>query len=619
MNKIIKLLALLMLFAMVITCMIACDTEEKPNTTPDTGNNENQEPENQEPEKPKYTVTWKDEAGNTLSSVQVTEGSALTPHAYEKTDTAEWDYTVDGWSTAADGEVLESIPNVTADATYYAIVSQVKRSYTVTFNTGDGSAIDSVTVEYGSTVNAPSENPTQDGYRFVAWCSDAAFNTEAVWPITVKGNVTVYAKWNEQIDIKAYLSTLLNDFQLNPYAFIPETMLPSYSANLIDPDDIVTDYSNFVNVSDITMRGFGEQWNMVLENIEQSSTFFNALTVVEGLTATSISAFNNYLDSNPGDTAHHNFKDGIYSVTIDFDGEVITYVLDYTATFPVLGEQTAQIAMEMDIESGEKNVRVQLGDANAIHYTMGEGYYEFAIKYLGVRRAYFSIAYDEDNNLSGHIYEYLTVKGVGIKSAADFYFIDDYVIAVGNKADGIIGMDGYICEVYDVEDGRMLGYEVREEKTVLGKTLGFDTLWFNLDQFSGITSVKYDKENAKLYVNGSSTEFKTKNVSTLNPSRRFDIEFRIQYFYSYDPATEKYTAHKVEVPMLFVQEDNLATLTDDIKAENKINVALTESSQTVTLIIGFYEITVPTFITNKELVTEDAIIGFIGNKKTFDQ
>jgi len=463
-----------------------------------------------------------------------------------------------------------------------------------------------------------ASDPTQEGFKFVAWCTDSQGEAEATWPITVKGNVTIYAKWNEQIDIAAYLSSLLGGFKLNPYAFIPETMLPTYSANLIEASDIVTDYSGFVNVSDITMRGFGEQWNMVLDNIEQSSVFFNALTVVEGLTATSVAAFNNYIDKNPGDTAHHNFKDGIYSVTIDFDGEVITYVLDYTATFPILGEQTAQISMEMDIETEEKNVRVQLGDANAIHYTMGEGYYEFAIKYLGVRKAYFSIAYDEDGNLGGHIYEYLTVKDVGIKSAADFYFIEDYVIAVGNKADGIIGFDNYICEVYDVEDGRMIGYEVREEKTVLGKTLGFDTLWFNLDQFSGITSVKYDKENAKIYLNGSSTAWQTKNVSTLNPSRRFDIEFRIQYFYSYDPSTEKYTAHKVEVPMLFVQQDNLSTLSADIKAENKIDVALTASSADVNKIISFYDITVEAFIANKELVTEEVIVAFIGEKKSFD-
>lgn len=612
----LKIFAVIAALFLICACFVACDEGKTPDT-PDNGGNTGDNGSNQEPEKPKYTVTWKDENGNTLSSAKVEEGKAPTPHAYEKADTAEWDYTVDGWSATEGGEVLDTVPNASADATYYAVVSQVKRKYTVTFNTGDGSAVAPVTVEYGSAVNMPADAPTLDGHRFVAWCSDSACETEAVWPLTVTGNVTIYAKWNEQVDIGAYLSALLNGFKLNPYSFIPEAMLPTYSANLIDPDDIVTDYSNFVNVSDITMRGFGEQWNMVLDNIEQSSTFFNALTVVEGLTATSVSAFNNYLDKNPGDTAHHNFKSGIYSVTVDFDGEVITYVLDYTATFPVLGEQTAQIAMEMDIETGEKNVRVQLGDANAIHYVMGDGYYEFAIKYLGVRRAYFSIAYDEDNNLSGHIYEYLTVNGVGIKSAADFYFVEDYVAVVGNKADGIIGFNNYICELYDAEDGRMIGYEVREEKSVLR----FDTLWFNLDQFSGITSIKYrektDSQEAAFFLNGSNTAWKTKKVSTLNPSRRYDIEFRIQYFYSYDPATEKYTAHKVEVPMMFVQEGNLGTLTDDIKAENKINVALTESSSLVTMLIGFYDTTVDVFITNKELVTEDVIVAFIGDKKTF--
>lgn len=45
-----------------------------------------------------------------------------------------------------------------------------------------------------------------------------------------------------------------------------------------------------------------------------------------------------------------------------------------------------------------------------------------------------------------------------IANLFDFYIDDDYVTAVGNKADGMIGFTGYICELYDVDTGKMLAY-----------------------------------------------------------------------------------------------------------------------------------------------------------------
>lgn len=99
-----------------------------------------------------------------------------------------------------------------------------------------------------------------------------------------------------------------------------------------------------------------------------------------------------------------------------------------------------------------------MGEPNALYYEISENSNKFAIKYLGVRRAYFSIERNNDGNVEGHIYEYLTYEGIGISSSADFYIDDDYVTAVGNKADGMIGFTGYICELYDVDTGKMLAY-----------------------------------------------------------------------------------------------------------------------------------------------------------------
>lgn len=620
-----KTVALILLVMSLILAFTACGKKNKDDVTENPGTEDNV-PENPGTNDPKpepvvtYTVTWVDENGQTLTTQTVNEGT-VPAYTYNVQDTAEWDYTFNGWATTASGEALSAIPAATANATYHALVSGIKQVYTVSFNTMGGSEIASQSVEYGSKATQP-EAPTLDGHRFVGWSTSQNEVVEVDFEQAITGNTVYYAVWNETVDIKGLLSALLNGYQLNPYEYLPEAMRLDYSANLVDAEDIVTDYSSFVNVSDITY-GFGEQWYMVLTNIDQSMVFFNALTVVESLSASSITAFNNYFDKNPQDTANYEFENGEYNITIKYDGEIIYYVVEYTANIPVIGEVTAQIALAMIEETGEKSVRIQLGDANALAYTVREDSYDFAIKYLGVRRAMFSVARDEDGNVSGKIYEYLTVASVETSNAADFYITEDYVSVVGNKADGLLGFSNTICELYDVNTGKMLGYEVNEVVEKLGITINFDTLWFTLDMVDGINSIKYvaatNSSAAKLYVNGLSKEWASKTVGGINFSRRYDIEFRTQYVTSYDPATQEYTVHQIQVPMLFVQEDYYETLADDIKAENKnvTGVEVDISSADLDQLLYDYEVLVPVFNENKNIFTVELILAYIGEKITF--
>ncbi|MBO7341097.1 MAG: InlB B-repeat-containing protein [Clostridia bacterium] len=605
----LKKLICIILCLLCVTFLIACDNAD----TPQDNSNNNDSKKNE------YTITWKSESGTTLETTKVEEGT-VPSFNYTVADTAEWDYTMNGWASSQDGEVA-SIPAATADATYYAKVTKVKKTYTVTFVTNGGSgAISAVTAEYGQTVSAPTANPTKADHRFAGWYTDTALQTAVTWPITVTENKTVYAAWNEQIDIPALLQSLLSGYQLNPYQAIPDSMKPGAAGNLITSSNgVVTDYTSAVNVSTIRGGGFGEQWHMVLDNLQQTNTFFNVLSVVEGLTTTSVSAFNNYFDNNPSDTAHHNFASGIYSVTIDFDGEMLFYVLDYTANIPVLGQQTVQISMSMNAETEEKTVRVQIGDANALKYTISGNSYEFYIKYLGVRRAYFAIEEVSDGVYEGHLKEFLTISGVGLESAADFYIDGNYVTAVGNKASGLLGFDNYICELYSVSTGKMLGYEVRESKSfpIVGE-ITFNTLWLDLNYVNGINTIRYvaapNDDDAAFYVNGSSTPWKADKNTV---SRKFDIEFRTQYFYVYDATEEAYTVVEVQVPMLFVQEENYNTLAQDIESTNDIEIVVTLSSVYLNKLLSNYDTYIDVFIENKATMTEDLIIANIGNKKTF--
>lgn len=560
----------------------------------------------------KYVITWMDENGNKLTSNEIIDGE--TPnYNYEKKDTAEWDYTVEGWSNSVGGDVLSSIPSATENATYYAVVTKVKQKYTVTFNSNGGSTVESQTVEYGALATLPEE-PTYDGYRFMGWCTDLDGNNSVDFNSAITGSTEYFAIWNAVVDVKALLNALLSGYDLSPYNYIPESMRLDFSANLVKNGDIISDYSNgFTNISDITY-GFGEQYHMVLDNLEQTKLFYNVLTVVEGLSASSISAFNNYFDKNPADTAHHSFENGIYNITIDFDGKTISYILDYTAELPVLNEQTVQIALTMDIETSERVVRIQLGDANALTYKITENSYEFAIKYLGVRRAMFTIERDDNGNVSGSIYEFLTVSSAEVASCAEFYITEDYVSVIGNKASGMLGFTGYINELYDVNTGALLGYEVQETLSALT----YDTLWFNLKDIDGINSIKYQpaegKEAAKVFINGSSTQWQAKKVLL---SRRFDIELRTQFVYSYDATEQKYIEHKIEVPMIFVQEKNYDTFIDDVEATNDVTISVEVSDADLDKILEDYDTLIPIFIENKDKVTVDTIITYIGEKITF--
>lgn len=592
-----KRILVFMLLLISVCSLVACQTEPEPDVT--------------------YTISWYDENGTVIKTTDVKEG-ATPAQSYSVTDTDEWDYTFEGWSTTKGGEALNTIPAASENASYYAVVSKVKQKYTVSFNTGDGSAVEAQSIEYGSKATLPEE-PTLEGYIFGGWYKDAEYTTEASFDDAVYTATTYYAKWNQELTVKAVLKALLSGYKMNPYSYLPEAMRPEYEANLVTDGDVVTDYSGFVNTSSIASHGFGEQWNMILSNFNQSQVFFNILSVVEGLTSTSIATFEQYIDKNPAETASYNFSSGIYNVTIDFDGEKMFYVLDYTANIPALGEQTIQIALSLEVESGEKTVRVQIGDANALYYSINENKYEFAIKYLGVRRAYFSVEEHDDGTKTGHIYEHLTVSSVGISSAADFYITDEYVSAVGNKADAFLGFKGYICEVYDVKTGRMLGYEVKETLS----SINYDTLWFDLDCFTGINSIKAVENDGKytFYVNGSSTPWANKKVGGISAtmlSRRFDIELRTQYFYKYDAATESYVQVSALVPMLFVQEAYYDSLSDDVKSANSsITLSSLVDEDTLAKIKSDYSSYVSAFIETKDSMSSEAIIAFIGDKITF--
>ena len=580
-----------------------------------------------------YLITFKDEKGNTLESKKWDEG-VIPSYNYEKSDTEQWDYTFVGWSLTLNGEIIE-LPKVSGEVTYYAIVKAVKQKYTITFDTDGGSLVDSITEDYGTSISEPSK-PTKDGYKFVSWASDKDGQNKITWPVTLTKNETYYAIWNEKVDIKGYLKTLMGALKQDPYSYIPETMQPINSKNHVTADSVNYDFTNSTQVSDIIYGGYGEQWHMVIENIKESERFYSVITLGETLINSSVIAFNNYLDNNPSDTADHALKETTYTAKLNFKDDVLSYTIQYATnlTIPLFGEVLPQIDMTYNIKTSQKSVRIQLSENNAMKYIVTDNAYVFALEY-GVdtvsRKAFFNIKRNEaDSFVEGHIYEYVQYKDKDlVPSCADFYITNEYTSVVGNKASGLIGFKGYINELYKTSEGRLLGYEVRETITVVGISGTYNTLWFNLNNISGITSVKaianenntgtYTNKNPHdIYLNGSSKIFEPTYNKKLgdNTSRKYDVELRKQYLYGY--VDNQLVEYETSIPMMFIQDDNkddtnFSDFPTDILSKSGIKASVNLDSDYLSKIRSDYASLIDLFIENKDLMTGETIEAFIGD------
>ena len=420
----------------------------------------------------------------------------------------------------------------------------------------------------------------------------------------------------------------------NPYSYIPDSMKPTYEDNFVNESEVTYDFTEFNSVSNIKYGGFGEQWHMVIENIKESERYYNVLTIGETMINASVVLFNNYLDQNPGTTADHSLNESTYTAKIDFHSGVLKYSLRFKSNIniPFFGEVTPQIDMILKVTTMERIVRVQLTENNAMKYVVGNNFYTFGLEY-GIstvsRKAYFSLIKDEEDNVEGHIYEFVQYKDKDlVPSCADFYISVDYTSVVGNKASAIPGFTGIIDELYTNSNGKLVGYKVNETFTKWGFSATYHTLWFNLNNISGISNVKAisnggvdpHENNHDIYLNSSASIFEpTKNekkvIVTIKTSRKYDVEMRKQYFYN--AVANQIVEYEREIPMMFIQDDhdeytNYTDFEADILADNGITAHVNLSNTLLAKIRDDYENLIPVFEENKELVNSAAIVEYIG-------
>lgn len=78
------------------------------------------------------------------------------------------------------------------DLTVYA--KWTINQYTITFNSNQGTAVSSITQDYGTTVIQPTD-PTREGYTFDGWYSDAGLTQAYTFSTMPAEDITLYGRW----------------------------------------------------------------------------------------------------------------------------------------------------------------------------------------------------------------------------------------------------------------------------------------------------------------------------------------------------------------------------------------------------------------------------------------
>ena len=138
------------------------------------------------------TLTFNVNGGSAIPAVTQDYNSSFAAPA----DPTKEGYTFGGWyEDAAFATPFVFPANLTVNTSVYAKwnITQTKLTYEV----AGGSAIPEDLGDWNRTINAPAD-PTKVGYDFKGWYKDAGLTEAFTFPVELKADTTVYAKWEAQ-------------------------------------------------------------------------------------------------------------------------------------------------------------------------------------------------------------------------------------------------------------------------------------------------------------------------------------------------------------------------------------------------------------------------------------
>ena len=132
-----------------------------------------------------YQVSFVSNGGTPIEPV-------VTSKIEDEPKTSREGYTFLGWYFDKSFSSKASFPlEITEDITLYA--KWEKNTYDVHFELDGGRGVSDLKTDRIET----EPTPTKDGYTFLGWYLDSAYSEKASFPFDVTGNITLYAKWEE--------------------------------------------------------------------------------------------------------------------------------------------------------------------------------------------------------------------------------------------------------------------------------------------------------------------------------------------------------------------------------------------------------------------------------------
>lgn len=451
--------------------------------------------------------------------------------------------------------------------------------------------------------NVQTDGVTQaDNYEVTVVVSGANYNT---WTATAILKITPR--------ISDIAQTVIDSFGTVPdiMNFFPQAYQRSNHV-LTAP---ITYYSA-VSVSSLPKNGIGKQLHTVYNSLQYTDLALGYVSTLYGGFSAIVNLYQAYINNNPD-----NYK--------LFEGTWSGFAIKIEITdneYSIMAKATG-VAIEIYQSTGtdKTTARIDIAEKASVKFENDGGHVRVAVNAVNLFTSDIELVEDANTGtVTGVLYETTGVGDKRLTTCTILTITQDNLIVVGNKGDFAVPGQGVNVEVYDNDTGNLCGTEVYEDV----KLVSYDTLWYNLGDIRGITSVSatmsVSPEDNKLnkdtiYVNGSSSAFvpEFNSVLGVKTSRQYDIEFKTMYFYEYNEADESYELVEQLIPMLFVQRDNLNTYLDDIETNNGITVANTSSAADNAVIAAAYESFVPLYEEVKKALSYEMTIAFIGNRDSW--
>ena len=432
-------------------------------------------------------------------------------------------------------------------------------------------------IPQGTQITYTNNKGTEAGvYNATAVLTNPNYNTK-----TLTATLTI-------IDIistgKNTIDTLLD--RPDPWAFMPEAFSKEELANNTSS---AIDFSTSKNVSSINKKFMGKQMYVLWEGLDGIDVVLEKFDLVFAIGETIASAYQNFINDNPDNYSEWSGTVAGFNITIALDnGKSIMTV------------QNSVFALELYADSDENinKGKIQIAQGATLNYETSDNYLKaniaLTIKGILVMKQIEFVRNEETETVAGYFYEYAGLKSVATKTSAVVAFNEDYTVVMSTKKESedllVLGYE----EVYSSKTGEFISAEVLENN----KLTDFDTFWVNAYDVAGISKIKavangkvsLNENVHDIYVNGSTSIFKpSKNkILMVETSRKFDIEMRTVYYLVATTQGEKttYTVEETQIPMVFVQKNNISTFSEDIVKENKNTFTTTPSLPTLKISVA---------------------------------